>query len=212
MVEPSTSTIDVLSILESQLAELRELYQSGRAAEAQALAAALVAPSVLRDLLGEAERATVRLQEAASSDLEPEVRARLRRLAKVAALIGGVACMVGAPTGHPFSCIAPDVDVVLSGATWAPTTARADRDRVVAVLNQATGELIDLPTRPGPFTMGGPGTDVVIRSAIGVAAIGEIQPNGSLRVTSVDEKRAEVGRNDLCPCGSGRKFKRCCLN
>ena len=21
----------------------------------------------------------------------------------------------------------------------------------------------------------------------------------------------EVGRNDLCPCGSGRKFKRCCL-
>ncbi|HET9183463.1 MAG TPA: SEC-C metal-binding domain-containing protein [Candidatus Angelobacter sp.] len=20
-----------------------------------------------------------------------------------------------------------------------------------------------------------------------------------------------MGRNDLCPCGSGRKFKRCCL-
>jgi uncharacterized protein len=24
--------------------------------------------------------------------------------------------------------------------------------------------------------------------------------------------RATVGRNDLCPCGSGRKYKRCCLN
>ena len=26
------------------------------------------------------------------------------------------------------------------------------------------------------------------------------------------EKRVpKVGRNDLCPCGSGKKFKRCCL-
>jgi hypothetical protein len=25
-------------------------------------------------------------------------------------------------------------------------------------------------------------------------------------------RRSEVGRNDLCPCGSGKKFKRCCLN
>lgn len=23
--------------------------------------------------------------------------------------------------------------------------------------------------------------------------------------------RKKVGRNDLCPCGSGKKFKRCCL-
>ena len=22
---------------------------------------------------------------------------------------------------------------------------------------------------------------------------------------------AGIGRNDLCPCGSGRKYKRCCL-
>ncbi len=24
-------------------------------------------------------------------------------------------------------------------------------------------------------------------------------------------KPPRVGRNDLCPCGSGKKFKRCCL-
>lgn len=24
--------------------------------------------------------------------------------------------------------------------------------------------------------------------------------------------RQKSGRNDLCPCGSGRKYKRCCLN
>ena len=28
-----------------------------------------------------------------------------------------------------------------------------------------------------------------------------------------EPKRAEpkVGRNDLCPCGSGKKFKKCCM-
>jgi SEC-C motif-containing protein len=24
--------------------------------------------------------------------------------------------------------------------------------------------------------------------------------------------RKTVGRNDPCPCGSGKKFKKCCLN
>ena len=22
---------------------------------------------------------------------------------------------------------------------------------------------------------------------------------------------AKIGRNDLCPCGSGKKYKRCCM-
>jgi uncharacterized protein YecA (UPF0149 family) len=25
-------------------------------------------------------------------------------------------------------------------------------------------------------------------------------------------KRIKIGRNDLCPCGSGLKFKKCCIN
>ena len=25
-------------------------------------------------------------------------------------------------------------------------------------------------------------------------------------------RRVKVGRNDRCPCGSGRKFKKCCLS
>ena len=24
--------------------------------------------------------------------------------------------------------------------------------------------------------------------------------------------KAKVGRNDLCPCGSGKKYKKCCMN
>ncbi len=30
-----------------------------------------------------------------------------------------------------------------------------------------------------------------------------------MRVLTMEEAFARVGRNDLCPCGSGRKFKRC---
>lgn len=25
-------------------------------------------------------------------------------------------------------------------------------------------------------------------------------------------KRVEIGRNQLCPCGSGKKFKKCCIS
>ena len=28
----------------------------------------------------------------------------------------------------------------------------------------------------------------------------------------VNENQPKVGRNDPCPCGSGKKFKKCCLN
>ena len=35
------------------------------------------------------------------------------------------------------------------------------------------------------------------------------------KLFSVDKntpKREERGRNDTCPCGSGKKYKRCCLD
>jgi len=27
----------------------------------------------------------------------------------------------------------------------------------------------------------------------------------------LNKKTPQIGRNDLCPCGSGKKFKKCCL-
>ncbi len=35
-------------------------------------------------------------------------------------------------------------------------------------------------------------------------------PQGGLRIPPVVNKTKEIGRNDPCPCGSGRKFKKCC--
>lgn len=29
--------------------------------------------------------------------------------------------------------------------------------------------------------------------------------------TPVQRARGKVGRNDFCPCGSGKKFKKCCF-
>ena len=40
----------------------------------------------------------------------------------------------------------------------------------------------------------------------------EAQVKRGLRVVHGDKELVEkLGRNDLCPCGSGRRFKKCCL-
>ena len=39
-----------------------------------------------------------------------------------------------------------------------------------------------------------------------------LRPDGSVRGETVRKKLAPVGRNDPCPCGSGKKFKKCCID
>ena len=68
------------------------------------------------------------------------------------------------------------------------------------------------------------GRDMDVRT--GRIVEGEIQQliaNGTIRNSDVPYMRQisptakqfalrRVGRNDPCPCGSGKKFKKCCLN
>jgi uncharacterized protein YecA (UPF0149 family) len=35
--------------------------------------------------------------------------------------------------------------------------------------------------------------------------------NGSVKGETFKKKYTDVGRNDSCPCGSGKKFKKCCM-
>jgi SEC-C motif-containing protein len=35
-------------------------------------------------------------------------------------------------------------------------------------------------------------------------------PQGGIRIPPVVKKTPDIGRNDPCPCGSGRKYKKCC--
>jgi len=87
-----------------------------------------------------------------------------------------------------------------------------DRDRVVAMYDPRTGQIIRLPTHPGPFMIGGPDADVHVPGMEGIVAIAERQPDGSLRIARTDARSIKVGRNEPCPCGSGRKHKHCCAN
>jgi hypothetical protein len=38
-----------------------------------------------------------------------------------------------------------------------------------------------------------------------------LRADGSVRGTTFKKRYTDVGRNDPCPCGSGKKFKKCCM-
>jgi len=38
------------------------------------------------------------------------------------------------------------------------------------------------------------------------------EPIVRVNATPFEREESKIGRNDRCPCGSGRKYKKCCLN
>ncbi|MEN6584294.1 MAG: preprotein translocase subunit SecA [Armatimonadota bacterium] len=48
-------------------------------------------------------------------------------------------------------------------------------------------------------------------SAEGPQGMGDGQPQMTARATGTAHMTGKIGRNDPCPCGSGKKFKKCCL-
>ncbi len=48
--------------------------------------------------------------------------------------------------------------------------------------------------------------------AVGAEYVERFREDGSVRGETVRKKLADVGRNDPCPCGSGKKFKKCCID
>ena len=43
-----------------------------------------------------------------------------------------------------------------------------------------------------------------------VSAASLVAPRPMARPGLTPQQTANVGRNDLCPCGSGKKYKKCC--
>ncbi|WP_238374901.1 SEC-C metal-binding domain-containing protein, partial [Aggregatibacter actinomycetemcomitans] len=37
-------------------------------------------------------------------------------------------------------------------------------------------------------------------------------PNRIASFSQTEKPKRKVGRNDPCPCGSGKKYKKCCIN
>jgi len=57
------------------------------------------------------------------------------------------------------------------------------------------------------------GFNVVNAEQINAIASGNITSNGGEEAEApkpIVNKNKEVGRNDKCPCGSGKKYKKCC--
>jgi preprotein translocase subunit SecA len=70
-----------------------------------------------------------------------------------------------------------------------------------------TAKGLEQSDRPRNLTYSAPSED---GSSLGVpAAFGGDQPRPGQTVTNADDEFADVGRNALCPCGSGKKYKRC---
>ncbi len=42
--------------------------------------------------------------------------------------------------------------------------------------------------------------------------VARFRQDGSVRGETFKKNYTDVGRNDPCPCGSGRKFKKCCMS
>lgn len=41
--------------------------------------------------------------------------------------------------------------------------------------------------------------------------LNSFREDGSVKGTTYVKKYSDTGRNDPCPCGSGKKFKKCCM-
>ena len=41
-------------------------------------------------------------------------------------------------------------------------------------------------------------------------AVNQAQGEGAVKIKTIVREAARVGRNDPCPCGSGKKYKKCC--
>jgi preprotein translocase subunit SecA len=73
------------------------------------------------------------------------------------------------------------------------------------------------PRRPGPMTLSGPSSAAsspfgAIRGGGGAAVAEAPRPartGGDDVVKTVKREEPKVGRNDPCPCGSGKKYKKC---
>ncbi len=78
-------------------------------------------------------------------------------------------------------------------------------ERAQTIHQEAASELATPVSSPG---RSGPASDVRAQQE---AAIAASQNAGEVKRQPVRNLGKKVGRNDLCPCGSGKKFKSCCM-
>jgi len=96
-------------------------------------------------------------------------------------------------------------------AEWAFSTGAASKDLYdLEWLNDTLAAAILNPSAPAPFERCGLGyIDNAVESLSWVSRYNvELPPFSTPTLNTL----RNIGRNDSCPCGSGLKFKKCCLN
>jgi len=55
-------------------------------------------------------------------------------------------------------------------------------------------------------------TTILYQSNLFTETINMLPDNNEAEIGEKPEIHSDIGRNDLCPCGSGKKYKKCCMN
>lgn len=106
--------------------------------------------------------------------------------------------------GFHFACSTFDSLFELDEPAIATTLARLWRH--LPIEDEAERELVTLMDREAPLAS----LDEAIGDlVIAVVELADLTRDARYRVATVRRDAPKVGRNDPCPCGSGRKFKAC---
>ena len=141
--------------------------------------------------------------EAAPAETAPaaEPQAGDAALAELAPLSRPLAPWVA---GLHFACSTFDGLFELDDPAIAATLARLWRH--LPIEDESERELIALMDREAPLAS----LDEAIADLVAaVAELAELTRDARYRVETVRRDAPKVGRNDPCPCGSGRKYKAC---
>lgn len=104
-------------------------------------------------------------------------------------------------------CLRPDV--------WTAWSEKEDADLQVAL--SVFARLVELALQPEDLERGDGDEELEALASELIASQAETLHRARLAGEGASAKSAgrafgNVGRNDPCPCGSGKKFKKCCLN
>ena len=86
----------------------------------------------------------------------------------------------------------------------AMTVAGEDGRLLLELIYDKNNTLVDV--RPAFITLEGLSPDKLQNIRVEAETLRKSRINKAIRL------RGKIGRNELCPCGSGKKYKNCCLN
>ena len=115
------------------------------------------------------------------------------------------ACRIGADVHLIAFSIADLEEILLNRMTRIDTPLNVRR-----IVPELLHGFFDYLAQSGRYPPAGAWTGWV--SALEEKYQSKFRDDGSVRGETFKKQYTDVNRNDPCPCGSGKKFKKCCMN